>query len=436
MHPATGAPCILLAGAGYVGLYTALQLERRLSAGEADIVLISPENYMLYQPLLPEVASGTLEPRHAVVPLRKVLGRTRLFTGRVTGLDHERRQATITPVAGPSYPVRYDHVVLGLGSVTRMLPVPGLADHAVGFQTLTEAIHLHNHVLERLEAAEAARDADTRRRALTFTFVGGGYTGVEVIAELEDMATSAVRLYPTISQDELRWVLVEATGRILPTVTEALSLHALYELRARGIEVRLETTIESVEGGVVELSSGERFATDTLVWMAGVRPNPLVEEFGMPTDDQGRLVVDECLRVKDVEGAWGAGDIAAVPDGDGGTFPPTAQHAQREARQLGDNIAAVLQGDEQRPFRYSSPGEFVTLGNHKGVATLYGRQLRGFPSWLLRRLYYMTQIPSLDRKARIFVEWGISSLFRREVVSLGSLEDPRAPIEEAAEHVA
>lgn len=440
MPRGTGAPCILVAGAGYVGLSTALRLERRLDRGEADILLVAPENSMPYQPLLPEVASGTLEPRHAVVPLRKVLRRTRLLTGRVTALDQDRREATITPISGPADAIAYDHVVLGVGSVTRMLPVPGLADHAVGFQTMTEAIHLHNHVLERLEAAEASRDADTRRRALTFTIVGGGYTGVELIAELEDMAASAEHLYPTVSPDDLRWVLVEATERILPTVAESLARHALHALRARGIEVRLETVLESVSGSgaahacEVELSSGERFATDTLVWVAGVRPNPLVADLGLPTDDAGRLQVDGCLRVEGVGGAWGAGDVAAVPDGDGGHYPPTAQHAQREARRLADNLVAVLRGGEPEPFRYRSPGEFITLGNRKGIAVLYGRQLKGFAAWLLRRLYYVTQIPSVERKARILVEWAISSAFHREVVSLGSLEEPRAPIEEAAEH--
>jgi NADH:ubiquinone reductase (H+-translocating) len=432
--PSTGAPRILIAGGGYVGLYTALRLEKVLEPGEADIYLVNPENFMVYQPLLPEVASGTLEPRHAVVPLRKALKRTNVITGRVTALDPEESRAHVRPHTGEEYDFDYDHVVIGIGSLTRILPIPGLEERAVGFKTVTEAIYLRNRVLACLEAAESSQDAAARRRALTFTFVGGGYTGVEALAELEDMAQSACALFPTISPNELRWVLVEATDRILPTVSPELSRHAVQVLRARGIEVLLETTLESAEGGKMVLSSGEEFESETLVWMAGVIPNPLLDEFGLPTDDKGRLVVDRCLRIEGVEGGWGAGDNAAVPDGEGGFFPPTAQHAQREARQIGDNIAATLRGEEPQPFRYDSPGEMITLGRNKGVATLYGRQMAGFLSWAMRRLYYVAQIPTLNRKVRILLDWLVGFPFRREIVSLGSLEDPKEPMREAVEH--
>jgi NADH:ubiquinone reductase (H+-translocating) len=427
----TGAPRVLIAGGGYVGLYAALRLERLLARGEADLVMVTPDSYMTFLPLLPEVASGTLDQRQAVVPLRDALSRTTVLTGRLDGLDRHERTARIHPRAGDPYEVRYDHLVVGVGSVTRMLPVPGLAETAVGFQTLEEAIHLHNRVLDRLEAAEAARDADARRRALTFVLVGGGYTGVEVVAELEDMARSACEQLPTVSREELRWVLVEATDRILPTVDEPLSRHALHELRARAIEVRLETTVESCEGGVIELSDGERFESDTLVWMAGVHPNGLVAELGLPTDDMGRLVVDECLYAGD--GVWAGGDCTAVPDGKGGHFPPTAQHARAEGRWIGNNLVASLRGERTTPFRFESKGEFITLGNRKGVGRLYGRRLRGLPVWLLRRAYYAVQVPTLERKVRILLEWMLGAAFRRDVVSFGSIEEPRKPIEEAAE---
>lgn len=433
---ATGAPRILIAGGGYVGLYAALALERRLDPGEADLVLVSPENYMTYQPLLPEVASGTLEPRHALVPLRTALRRTHLVTGRLVGLDHAERTAQIAPRGAAPEPLHYDHVVVGIGAVTRVLPVPGLAEHSVGFQTVTEAIHLRNHVLARLETAEAARDGEARRRALTFVFVGGGYTGVEALAELEDMARSACRYFPTISPHEMRWVLLEATDRILPTVTPDLAAYALRVLRGRGIEVLLETTLEEVADGVVTLSDGQRFGAGTLVWVAGVTPNAQASELGLAVDEDGLLRVEQTLQVVGAEGAWAAGDNAAVPDGAGGHHPPTAQHAQREGTRIGENIAAVLRGERPEPFVYDSPGEMITLGNHKGVATLYGRQLRGLPVWALRRLYYVGQIPTLKRKLRILLDWLVDLPFPRDVVGLGSAEDPERPIREAAEHSA
>ncbi len=432
----TGAPRILIAGGGYVGLYAALQLERRLQPGEADIVLVNPRNYMTYQPLLPEVASGTLEPRHAVVPLRSALKRTQLITGALEGLDHEQRTATVRPTDGEAYELDYAHVVVGIGSMTRVLPIPGLEEHSVGFQTITEAIHLRNHVLDRLEFAESTTDGDARRRALTFVFVGGGYTGVEALAELEDMAQSACRVFPTISPHEMRWVLIEATDRILPTVSSELADYSLRMLRSRGIEVRLETTLDRVEDGTVTLSDGQSFDTGTLVWVAGVSPNNLVAELGLPVDDKGLLQVEQTLQLQGAHGAWAAGDNAAVPDGDGGFHPPNAQHAQREGTQIGKNIAAVLRGGEPEPFQYESPGEMITLGHHKGVATLFGRQLRGLHIWILRRLYYVLQVPTAKRKLRILLDWLVDLPFPRDVVGLGEIEKPEEPLQEAADQSA
>lgn len=419
-------PRILLAGAGYVGLYAALQLEERLSAPEATITLVNPGNYMLYQPLLPEVASGTIEPRHAVVPLRQVLGRTRLLTGSLTGLDHDARHARITPPGGAAFDLDYDHIVLGLGSTSRLLPVPGLKENAVGFKSIDEALYLRNHVIGRMEAAEASRDEAVRQQALTFVVVGGGYTGVEALAEMEDLTRAACATFSTITPRQVRWVLVEATDRILPTVDEHLAAYALSELRTRGIEVRLETMLESVEAGVLSLSDGEQIAADTLVWAAGVTAHPLLAELGLPTTDDGRLVADACLRVRGVEGAWTGGDGAAVPDLiAGGTVPPTAQHAQRAGTQIGRNLAATLRGDEPTAFRYRSRGELVTLGRRKGVAEVMGRHLRGTPAWALRRAYYLSAIPSASSRVRMAADWLVSLPFRRDIVTLGPLSDPK-----------
>lgn len=428
----TGAPVVLLVGGGYVGLYTALTLERLLEPGEADVVLVNPENFMVYQPLLPEVASGTVEARHAIVALRRALRRTHILTGLVLGVDHERQVATVRPRSGPEYQIHYDHVVFGVGSVTRVLPIPGVADRAVGFTSVAEALHLRNHVLAQLETAEAAVDAESRRCALTFTFCGGGYTGVEALAELEDMARSACAQLPTVTPDELRWVLVEASDRILPTVVRPLADQAVQTLRARDIEVRLATTMETCEGGTVRLSDGEEFRSDTIVWVTGMRPHALVSELGFPTADNGALLVDRALRVEGTERAWAAGDNAAVPDGDGGTYPATAQHAQRQGTHLGRNLTAALRGHQAQPFAYESLGEMITLGHGKGVASIRGHHLVGRLPWLLRRLYYAGQIPTWNLKLRVLADWLASIPFRRDVTSLGTIEHPGGPLVEAA----
>ena len=291
---------ILIVGAGYVGLYAALGLERRLQRHEAELVLVNPESFMTYQPFLPEAASGQIEPRHVVVPLRTVLKRARLLTGTVRALDHDRRVATVAPSEGEVYELTYDVVVVGPGSISRVLPVPGLAERAVGFKTVTEAIFLRNQVLSRMDVAESTEDAPARRRALTFLFVGGGYAGVEALAELEDLARDACRYYRTVRREDMRWVLVEAAGGILPEIGAELGEYAIQRLRRRDIEVHLETRLESAAGGRMVLSSGESFDADTLVWTTGVRAHPAVARMGFPLDERGRVIADEFLRVRGV----------------------------------------------------------------------------------------------------------------------------------------
>jgi NADH dehydrogenase len=423
---------VLVCGGGFVGVYAAMRLERRLRGSADEIVLVNPENYLQYQPFLPEAASGTIEPRHVVVALRQVLRRTRLVVGEAQSVDHDAHRAHVRVLGGGSLQLPYDEVVLAPGSVSRVLPVPGLAERAVGFKTIDEAIHLRNDVLARLEAAAETTDPERRHALLTFLFVGGGYAGVEALAELEDLFRDALKRYPELSHDRPRWVLVEATDRILPETDARLAEYAKRRLVRRGIEIRLETRLESAERGIMRLSDGESFRAETLVWTTGVRPDALAARSGFPVDEKGRVTCDEFLRVRDadgdvVPGAWAAGDAAAVPDLTTGRLsPPTAQHALRQAKRLAGNLAATKQGRPLRPFKYHNRGQLVSLGRYRGVAQLPGRiRLRGLPAWWLHRSYHVAMMPTLNRKVRICLDWTVALLFPRDVVALGSLQRPR-----------
>ncbi|WP_043270092.1 FAD-dependent oxidoreductase [Streptomyces sp. CT34] len=442
---------ILVVGGGYVGMYTALRLQRTLKQElrqhTAEIIVVDPEPYMTYQPFLPEAAAGSISPRHVVVPLRRVLPDCDVVIGEVTAVDHAERKATVSTLAAEeagadAMIVAYDELVLAPGSVSRPLPVPGLADVGIGFKTVEEAIGLRNHVLEQLDIASSTRDPGVRDAALTFVFVGGGYAGVEALAELEDMARYAARYYHNVRPEDMKWILVEATDRILPEVGPEMGRYAVRELRARNIDVRLETRLESCESRVAQLSDGSRFPTRTLVWTAGVKPHPIVAATKLPLNSRGRLKCTAALQVDGVEHAWSAGDAAAVPDL---TAPPpaspdepraecapNAQHAVRQAKVLAENLAAVVRGGQVRNYEHKYAGSVASLGLHKGVAHVYGRKLKGYPAWLMHRVYHLSRVPTLNRKARILAEWTLAGLFKREIVSLGSLENPRAEFELAA----
>ncbi|MEE1818911.1 NAD(P)/FAD-dependent oxidoreductase [Streptomyces sp. SP18ES09] len=436
---------ILVVGGGYVGMYTALRLQRQLGAelraGTAEIVVVTPEPYMTYQPFLPEAAAGSISPRHVVVPLRRVLDRCRVVIGEVGSVDHAKRTVSLSTLATAeegtgAVDLAYDELVLAPGSVSRTLPVPGLADHGIGFKTVEEAIGLRNHVIEQMDIASSTRDPAIRDAALTFVFVGGGYAGVEALAELEDMARYTARYYHNIKPEDLRWVLVEATGRILPEVGEDMGRYAVRELRNRNIDVRLDTRLESCEDRVAVLSDGSRLPTRTVVWTAGVKPAPLLAATDLPLDGRGRLRCTAHLAVEGAPHAWAAGDAAAVPDvtaaEPGKQCAPNAQHAVRQARVLAENIAASLRGQPLKQYAHAYVGSVASLGLHKGVAHVYGRKLKGYPAWFMHRAYHLSRVPTFNRKARVLAEWTLSGLFKREIVSLGSLEHPRAEFELAA----
>jgi NADH dehydrogenase len=404
---------VLILGGGFAGGYVARLLGRR------GATVVSRENFMLYTPLLPEAASGTLEPRHTVVPLRVMCPHAELLIGEVESVDLEARTATIVTEAD-SHVVRWRDLVLALGAVPRTVPVPGLTEHGLSFKSLPDAINLRNHVLRRLEAADAAQDDAARRAQLSFVFVGAGYAGVEALAELSDLVEDAMRFYPRLREVPKRWVLVDAAPKILPEIPSRLGEYAARELMDRGVEIHVGTTLQSVSADEATLGDGTRIPAHTLVWTAGVRPNPLLAELGLPLDERGRVEVDELLRVRDVPGVWALGDCARVPNTRSAVpDPPTCQHALRQARRLAKNVA----GDPQ-PYGYRMLGQVATLGRYKGIADVLGLRLRGFLGWFVTRTYHLYQLPLASRRTRVVVDWTVALLFRRDLAELGRLGHP------------
>ncbi len=434
------SPRVLILGGGTVGLYTAQRLRRRLGRREATIVVVDPHPYMTYAPFLPEAAAGSIDPRNVVAPLRRSLKGVDVVQGKVTTIEHAARRVEITPELGQPYWVTYDHLVVGLGSVARTLPIPGLAEQGIGFKNVEEAIAVRNHVLGLIELAGSTWDRELRRRMLTFVFVGGGFAGVEAIAEVEDIARYTVRRYKQVEPDEMRFVLVEGTERILPEVSAELGGYTLDQLRMRRIEIFLSTRLESCVDGHVVLSDGTELDAETIVWTAGVKASPVLRHSDLPLDERGRVTVNEYLQVADdgvvVPDAYAAGDCAAVPDlaNPGQLCPPNAQHALRQGRHLGENLARVLRSAPPTAYRHRNIGAVASLGMYKGVAQMFGRfTVRGFLAWVLHRTYHVFAMPTVNRKVRIMAGWTWSLLFRREAVALGSLEDPRAEFRAASE---
>jgi NADH dehydrogenase len=420
---------VVIAGGGFGGLYAARRLERVLPRHSARITVLSDTNFLLYTPLLPGAAAGTLEPRHVVVPLREELDWADVQLGKVLGLDAGLNELRWCTLDGREAHTRYDQLVLSIGSVARTLPIPGLAEHAVGFKTLAEAIALRNRALLHLEIAESIDDAEKRREYLTFVFVGAGYAGVEGVAELQDMVADVIDRYPRCRIDGTRWILVERLDRIMPEIGPRLADFATAELRGRGIEVRTGTSLEAVEENAATLSTGERIPTRTVCWTAGVAPPPLVRDLGLPLGPGGRIEVEQTLRVKGHENIWAIGDAAAVPDPSAKgarPTPPTAQHALRQGRLVADNVASALGRGQARPFRYKTRGVFVDMGRHKAVVSTPVVRFGGFPGWFAARTYHMLMMPGLSRKLRLILDWTVGLFFGRASAELGQLGHPQA----------
>jgi NADH:ubiquinone reductase (H+-translocating) len=429
---------VVIAGGGFGGFYAARALERVLPAQSARVTLVNDANFMLYTPLLAGAAGATLDPRHVVVALRSQLRCTDLVIGRVTGADRSRRTLSVQRVDGEHLDLGYEQLLVALGSVSRTLPIPGLAEHGIGFKSLADATALRNQVLTCMDIAESVEEPALRTEYLGFVFVGAGYAGVEGLAELQDFAVQAIELYPRCRLHGMRWVLVEARERIMREVPPSLSEFAERELRGRGIEVCLGTTLSEVSARSATLSDGERIPTRTVVWTAGVKPSPVIARLGLPLGPDGRVLVDRTMRVHDATApssqaggaVWAIGDCAAVPDPSrrGQPCPPTAQHAIRQGRVVARNIAATLDGRRARPFRYRTRGMVAELGRKEAVAITVGIRWRGLPAWFLARTYHLLLMPGVGRRLRLVADWTVALVFGRDPSSPGRL-GARTPLE-------
>jgi NADH dehydrogenase len=431
----TDRPRIMIVGGGYVGLYTGMRLLKKLRRDEAVVTVVDPRSYMTYQPFLPEAAAGAVSPRHLVVPLRRVLRGAEIITARVTEVSHADKRITVQPLEGDAYTLEYDHVVMAVGSVSRTLPIPGLAEWATGFKNVEEAIQLRNRVLECLDIAESTHSPEIRERNLNFVVVGGGFAGVEALAELEDMARYTTRYYPSIDADDVKFHLVEAAGVILPEVGPEMGVWTLEQLRGRGIDVKLETRLESCVDGHIVLSDGTTFDAETVVWTAGVKASPVLANTDLPLTERGRLVADATLRVVGTTDAWGAGDGTAVPDlttDDLRECAPNAQHAVRQSKVLADNVVATLRGSSLQEYKHKYVGSVAGLGLYKGVANVYGIKLKGVPAWFMHRTYHVSRVPTWNRKIRVIVDWTMALFFKREIISLWSMHEPFNEFQAAA----
>jgi NADH:ubiquinone reductase (H+-translocating) len=429
---------VVIAGGGFGGFYAARALERLLPAQSAHVTLVNEANFLLYTPLLPGAAGAALDPRHVVVPLRSQLKRTDLVIGRVTGADPAARTLAVRRIDGESLQLDYDQMIVALGSVSRTLPIPGLAEHAIGLKSLSDATALRNQMISCLDIAESLEDPVRRAEYLGFVFIGAGYAGVEGLAELQDFAAQAIELYPRCRAQGMRWVLVEARDRIMQEVPASLSAFAERELRRRGIEVHTNTTLLEVNERQAQLSGGQAVAARTVVWTAGVKPSPMVGNLGLPLDDGGRVVVDRTMRVQQADArthaasgtVWAIGDCAAVPEGSkGGYCPPTAQHAIRQGRLVARNVVATLAGGSAKPFSYRTKGVVAELGHNQAVAITLGIRWRGLPAWVIARTYHLLLMPGVGRRLRLLIDWNVALAFGRDASSPGRLGSA-TPLEE------
>ncbi|EZP26962.1 NADH dehydrogenase [Microbacterium oleivorans] len=437
----TTVPKILVVGGGYAGFYTAWKLEKHLRKGEAEVTIVDPLPYMTYQPFLPEVAAGEIEARHVVVGLRRHLKRTRVVIAKITGIDHATKTATITPEVGEPWQEQYDQIVVTAGAVSRTFPIPGIAENAIGLKTIEEAVAIRDRILTNFDRAANLPPGPERERLLTVVVVGGGFAGIEVLAETRAFASALLKSYPNLTFDETHFHLIEAMGRIMPEVSLKTSEWVLKDLAKRGAYVHLDTQVKGAVDSNVELSTGVVIPTDLIIWTAGVMANPTVVRGGdLPVEERGRIQTRADLRVGTpedfVEGAWAAGDVAAVPDltggGVGGFCVPNAQHAVRQGKLLAKNVVAVLRGEDPKEYFHKNLGAVAGLGLYNGVFQSGKLALKGFIAWIAHRGYHGLAMPTFERKFRVVGDWWQNFWLGRDNVSTETLQNPRRVFEEFA----
>ncbi|HEV3277020.1 MAG TPA: NAD(P)/FAD-dependent oxidoreductase [Terriglobia bacterium] len=416
---------VMILGGGFGGTYAAGHLDKTLARRhDVEVVLISRENYLLFTPLLHEVAAGDLFPGDIVNPLRKMLTGVRLIEGDVVHIDLQAR--TVRYVAGGlrrEHELAYDYLLLALGSEPNYFGMKAVEARAATMKTLTDAALLRNRMVALLEEAATEDDEVSRRKFLTFVVAGGGFAGVETVGAMNDFLRETVRYYPELDASMLRLVLVHPGKTVLPELGERLGKYAQEQLRARGVEIRLETRVMGYDGGIVQLAPGDGIGAMTLVWTAGVKPAVVLEALSVEKV-KGRVKVNEFLEVAGHEGSvWAAGDCAAVPDGKGGIQPGTAQHGLREALAAARNVKAIATGNSQKPFRYATLGQLASIGHHAGVAQILGMRFSGFLAWWLWRTVYLSKMPGIAKKVRVAIQWSLDLLFSREIEQIVTVRD-------------
>jgi NADH:ubiquinone reductase (H+-translocating) len=419
---------IVVLGGGFAGVAVARRLERKLRRDEAELALISRDNFTLFTPMLPEVSSGGLEPRHVATPVRAQLHRTTFVLGEIARVDLDANAVEARhPITGAVTRLEFDHVVLALGSVTSTFGIPGVAEHTLPLKTLEDAETLRNRVIASLEQAVVTPPGPARDRLLTFAVVGGGYTGCECAGELVDFFHSIVRYYRPLRLCDVRMILIEAGAALLPDLPAAMGRYTTRHLARRGVELILGDGVTRIDGDGIALQSGKEIASATVVWSAGVRPSPVLRDLpGCTHARNGGIVVNQDMTVAGRPGVWALGDSAWIPAKPGAQlsdkdawYPATAQHAIREGPVLADNLVATLRGKPTKPFRYTALGTMASLGGRRGVAALPGGLvLTGFIAWFLWRGYYLARLPGLDRQVRVAFDWALGVLFPRDIAEL------------------
>jgi NADH:ubiquinone reductase (H+-translocating) len=416
---------ILILGGGFGGVYAAMRLQSRLRRRpDIDVSLVSRDNYFLFTPMLPQVATSSVDTRHIVQTIRRICPRIKLLQAEIETIDLSTRTVTISHAEGHRHQLGYDQLLLAVGGVTNYFGLPGVAEHALPVKNLTDAIRIRNHALDMLEQAELEEDADLRRQLLTFVVAGAGFAGVETAAELDIFVRRAAKQYRNFNAADIRTVILDAQSRVLPELSEQLAAFTEATLVKRGMEVRMGARVRSADAEGIDLADGTRIATRMFVWAGGVGANPVVAALPC-TNSRGWIPVDQNLAVSGYSGVWAIGDCAEVASASGAKpYPPTAQHALREGEQVADNMIALADGKPLKPFTFTMIGQMANLGERSAVAMVGGFKISGFPAWWLWRTYYLSRIPTLERKIRVALDWTLDLLFSRDTVKLSMPLEP------------